>query len=185
VDVVEHTPGPVGGRELACVAGQIGRRPHALSRIAARCPWGYPAVVEDLPYDDRGRPFPTLFYATCPTLVAAVGALESAGGVRRLAALLDDPLIAAGLRAAVAYERRRRATLARRYGLPMLDAGVALRTGIGGVADHRAVKCLHAHAAHALARPVYTFGRRVLGDAGELWCADRRCAAFCAERPRA
>jgi hypothetical protein len=177
VDLGQHTPRLVGARELAWVGGQLGRRPHTLSRIAARCPWGYPAAVEDLPYDDRGRPFPTLFYATCPTLVAAVGALESGGGVRHMTALLDEPAIAAGLRAAIAYEHRRRATLARRFDLPMLDAGAALRTGIGGVAEHRRVKCLHAHAAHALARPGYVFGQKVLGAAGELWCADRRCMA--------
>jgi hypothetical protein len=184
VDVVRLTPEPVGGRELACVAGQLGRRPHALSRVVARCPWGYPAVVEDLPYDGRGRPFPTLFYATCPTFVAAIGALESAGGVRAMAAQLEDPAIAAGLRTAIAYERRRRTALARRLDLPMLDFGAALRTGIGGVVEHLRVKCLHAHAAHALARPGYLLGEKVLSDAGELWCADRRCAAFCSDRPQ-
>ena len=53
-----------------------------MSRVAARCLFGFPAAVETLPYDADGRPFPTLFYLTCPTLVAAVSRLESDGGVQ-------------------------------------------------------------------------------------------------------
>ncbi len=78
---------PPAPRDLACVALQLGREPRPLRRVAARCPWGAPAVVENLPYDAGGRPFPTLFWATCPALVAAVGVLESAGGVGRFEAL--------------------------------------------------------------------------------------------------
>ena len=37
---------------------------------------------------------------------------------------------------------------------------------------------MHAHVAHALARPGYTFGRAVLADVEAPWCADARCAAF-------
>ena len=53
-----------------------------MSRVVARCPFGFPAAVETLPYDAGGRPFPTLFYLTCPTLVAALSRLESDGHVR-------------------------------------------------------------------------------------------------------
>ena len=40
----------------------------------------------------------------------------------------------------------------------MLDGGASLATGVGGVSDVLAVKCLHAHVAHALARPGYVLG---------------------------
>lgn len=170
-------------RDVACVAAQLGRHPQSLNRVAARCPWGYVAVVEDLPYTDDGRPFPTLFYATCPTLVAAVGALESAGGVKRFAAeLAADAELEHALTVALRYQhRRRRALVAQRHPV-MLDRGASLATGIGGVARPRAIKCLHAHAAFALARPGYLLGEHVLCVAAAgapLWCEDRRCAAFC------
>jgi hypothetical protein len=185
----------VAGDDLAVVAGQLGRRPHPMSRVVHRCPFGFPAVVETLPYDAAGRPFPTLFYATCPTLVAAVGVVESGGGVRRSSTRArDEEHLRRSLAAATRYVRRRRRTLAARYGLPMRDGGASLATGIGGVAawGRRAaggsrgrvtsaappLKCLHAHAAHALARPGYLLGEAVLAEAGELWCDDRRCAAF-------
>ena len=149
-----------------------------MSRVVRRCPAGAPAVVETLPYDGAGRPFPTLFYCTCPSLVAAIGRLEDAGGVRAFGARAAGvPRLAESLAAAVAYTRRRRRELVRRYRPPMLDGGASLRTGIGGVADARRVTCLHAHAAHALARPSYELGERILDEAGELWDHDGLCAA--------
>ena len=150
-----------------------------MSRVAARCPFGFPAAVETLPYDAGGRPFPTLFYLTCPTLVVAVSRLESGGGVRAWSArVAAEPALARAVAAAAIAARRRRRELIRRYDLPMVDDGASLAFGVGGVGDVRAVKCLHAHVAHALARPGYTFGRAVLAQAGDPWCDDRRCAAF-------
>jgi hypothetical protein len=150
-----------------------------MSRVVRRCPFGFPAAVETLPYDGSGRPFPTLFYATCPTLVAAVGAVESAGGVRRFSERVEaDAGLEHSVLAAARSTRRRRRALVALHGLRMRDAGASLATGIGGVTDPRALKCLHAHAAHALARPGYLLGDAVLADAGELWCTDRRCAAW-------
>ncbi len=54
----------------------------------------------------------------------------------------------------------------------------SLATGVGGVADPSRLKCLHAHAAHALARPAYRVGTEIIAAAGGLWCDDRRCAAY-------
>ena len=42
------------------------------------------------------------------------------------------------------------------------------RLGIGGVRSERAVKCLHAHVAFALANPPYPIGAAVLADAGGI-----------------
>jgi hypothetical protein len=152
--------------------------------VPARCPFGFPAVVEDLPYDRRGRPFPTLYYCTCPTLVLVVSALESAGGVRAWTArVAAEPTLAESLAAAVGATRRRRRELARRHDLPMLDGGASLAGGVGGVGDVRALKCLHAHVAHALARPGYALGEAVLAELTELWCRDGRCAAYLPEEP--
>jgi len=150
-----------------------------MSRVAARCLFGFPAAVETLPYDADGRPFPTLFYLTCPTLVAAVSRFESGGGVHAWSArVAAEPAAARAVAAAATAARRRRRELVRRYDLAMIDDGASLTTGVGGVGDVRAVKCLHAHVAHALARPGYTAGRAVLAEAGRPWCDDRRCAAY-------
>lgn len=172
----------VHGADARVVAKQLGRVPQRMSRVARRCPHGLPAVVENLPYDERERPFPTLFWATCPTLVAAVSSLEDAGGVsrfQRLAEVHDE--LAASLAEAVAFTRERRSVLAARYGQRGRDCGASLHTGVGGVADPRRLKCLHAHAAHALARSPYRLGDEILAAAGGLWCRDARCRTFADE----
>jgi hypothetical protein len=150
-----------------------------MSRVVARCPFGFPAAVETLPYDAGGRPFPTLFYLTCPTLVAAVSRLESDGGVQAWSArLAAEPALARAVGAAATAARRRRRELVRLYDLAMVDGGASLTTGVGGVGDGRALTRPPAHAPHALARPGYTFGRAVLKEAEDPWCDDGRCAVF-------
>jgi hypothetical protein len=137
------------------VERQLGRRPRAFRRVAVRCPFGRPAVTEQAPFDEGGRPFPTQFYVTCPHLVAAISRVEAAGGVERWsAAARADPELAASLAAAQAEQRRLR---------PELDAG------IGGSTREGSLKCLHAHAAFALARPGYELGERVVAELPAPW----------------
>lgn len=176
---VPEPPPEVSGRDLIVVGHQLGRVPRHMSRVAVRCPYDQPAVVECLPADLEGRPFPTLYYCTCPTLVAAVGALESAGGVRIWARrLVETPALSASLAAAVRDTRRRREDLLRSYGLELVGAGANLTSGVGGVADTGAVKCLHAHVAHALACPGYLLGEAMLAEIEQPWCDDRRCTTL-------
>ncbi|HEX3805594.1 MAG TPA: DUF501 domain-containing protein [Gaiellaceae bacterium] len=137
------------------VARQLGRRPRAFRRVAVRCPFGKPAVTEQAPFDEAGHPFPTQFYVTCPYLVAAISRLEAAGGVERWSnAAREDTELAASLAAAQKKQRSLR---------PELDAG------IGGSTREGSLKCLHAHAAFALAQPGYVLGERVLAELPSLW----------------
>jgi hypothetical protein len=147
--------------DQAIVARQLGRTPRAFRRVAVRCPYGKPAVTEQAPRDEQGHPFPTQFYVTCPHLVAAISRLEAAGGVERWTrAAQDDPELAESLAAAQARQRELR---------PELDAG------IGGSTRGGSLKCLHAHAAFALAQPGYELGDRILAELPALWPADRCC----------
>jgi len=144
------------------VARQIGRAPRAFARVAVRCPFGRPAVTEQMPFDEDGRPFPTQYYVTCPSLVAAISRLEAAGGVERWSrAAEEDKTLAASLAAAQAEQRKLR---------PELDAG------IGGSTRTGSLKCLHAHAAFALARPGYELGDRMLAELPAIW-PDSCCTA--------
>jgi hypothetical protein len=148
--------------DQAVVSWQLGRPARPFRRVAVRCPHGFPAVTEQAPFDSSGRPFPTTYYLTCPWLVAAVSRLEAEGGVARwAAAAASDPELGASLAASDAEQRRIR---------PELDVGIGGTRYLGGI------KCLHAHAAFALARPGHLLGERVLNDAGEPWCPDGRCS---------
>jgi len=137
------------------VARQIGRAPRAFRAVAVRCPFGRPAVTEQEPFDEDGRPFPTQYYVTCRHLVAAISRLEAAGGVERWSrAAVEDEELARSLADAQAEQRRIR---------PELDMG------IGGATRGGSLKCLHAHAAFALARPGYELGDRILAELPALW----------------
>jgi uncharacterized protein len=150
------------------VARQLGREPRAFRRVVVRCPWGRPAVTEQTPYGPDGEPFPTTYYLTCPFLVAAVSRLEAAGGVDRWSErATGEPSLRASLEAATAEQRELRAGLAE--GATGADGGASLELGIGGAARPERLKCLHAHAAWALARPGYALGDEILAEVGRLW----------------
>ena len=143
------------------VEQQIGRPPRAFRRVAVRCPYGRPAVTEQAPHDEHGEPFPTTYYLTCPHLVAAIARLEAAGGVERWSRLaVQDPELRES--AARGHEEQRRL----RRELP---------GGIGGQTRTGGLKCLHAHAAFALARPGYELGERILAEIEPLWPEQACC----------
>ncbi len=153
-------------REL--VENQLGRRPRAFRRVVVRCPFGAPAVTEQAAYDESGDPFPTTYYVTCPQLVAAISRLEAAGGVERWSEnAQSEPQLAESLARATAEQRRVRADLAGGETGP--DGGASLELGIGGSRNTEQLKCLHAHAAFALARPGYALGERILAEIDPLW----------------
>jgi hypothetical protein len=154
--------------DRAVVARQLGREPRTLRRVAVRCPFGAPAVTEQSPYGADGEPFPTTYYVTCRHLVAAVSRLEAAGGVERWSdAARSEPALAASLAAGDEEQRRLRRALA--GDARGSDRGASLDYGIGGSRRGGSLKCLHAHAAFALARPGYDLGERILDEVQPRW----------------
>jgi uncharacterized protein len=155
------------------VARQLGREPRAFCRVAVRCPFGMPAVTEQHPYTTGGEPFPTTYYVTCRHLVAAISRLEAEGGVERWTArAADDPRLAASRARADDEQRLIRRELAAGDG--GRDGGASLDSGIGGAGRTGSLKCLHAHAAFALARPGYELGEAIVAEIEPLW-PDRCC----------
>jgi uncharacterized protein len=159
--------------DRAIVARQLGRAPRAFRRVVVRCPYGLPAVTEQDPYDADGEPFPTTYYLTCTWLVAAIARLEGAGGVERWSrAVREDGTLAESLaRATQEQQRIRRELAGERTGR---DDGASLDLGVGGSrslgdAKQPHLKCLHAHAAFALARHGYELGERILAEIDPLW----------------
>jgi hypothetical protein len=129
------------------VARQLGRPPRAFRRVVVRCPYGRPAVTEQWPRDSGGAPFPTTYYLTCPQLVAKISRLEAEGGVERWTQAVRESLE------------------------PEIPGG------IGGSTRSGSLKCLHAHAAFALARPGYEVGEGILDELGDLWPDSGCCTA--------
>lgn len=160
--------------DRATVERQLGRAPRAFRRVAVRCPYGRPAVTEQEPYGADGEPFPTTYYLTCPRLVAAIARIEAAGGVERWSrAAAADEVLATSLERATQEQRDLRRELAdSRVGR---DGGASLELGIGGSRSPGNLKCLHAQAAFALARPGYSLGERILAEVEPLWPTEGCC----------
>lgn len=153
-----------GMDDLAVLERQLGRPPRAFRAVALRCPFGAPAVVEQQPFDRDGEPFPTQYWLTCRHLAARIAQLEAAGGVERWSrAASEDESLRTSLERAHAEQRAIR---------PELPGG------IGGAVRTGSLKCLHAHAAFALARPGYELGDRIVVEAEPLWPEGRCCAAL-------
>ena len=147
--------------DLAIVEQQLGRRPRAFRRVAVRCPFGRPAVTEQAPFDESGEPFPTTYWVTCRHLASAIARVEADGGVERWGrAAREDETLRESLERGHEEQRRLR---------PELPGGIGGQTRAGGL------KCLHAHAAFALARPGYELGGRILAEVEPLW-PDRCCS---------
>jgi hypothetical protein len=127
-------------QDYEIVARQLGRRARPF-RVAARCPFGLPSVIEN----ERTREMPTSFWITCPSLAAAISRVESTGGVREAQEAVGK----------IAVEEVHNAHRSR-YG-----------TRVAGVRDvaYGSVKCLHAftalHVSGAIPNPVaeWTLGR--------------------------
>jgi hypothetical protein len=147
--------------DLAIVERQLGRRPRAFRRVAVRCPFGRPAVTEQAPFDESGEPFPTTYWVTCRQLAATIARLEAEGGVERWSrAAREDEHLRQSLERGHEEQRRLR---------PEVPGGIGGQMRTGGL------KCLHAHAAFALARPGYELGDRILAEVEPLW-PDRCCS---------
>ena len=129
------------GSDLALVQEQLGREPLTDFTVAGRCWSGHPLVIRNHPVDLEGKPFPTLFWLTCPEAVKSVSRLEADGWIKRLdARAQEDAEFGSDLEAAhreYAAERGRVLVDARASG------------GVGGT--RTGLKCLHAHYANHLA----------------------------------
>jgi hypothetical protein len=161
-------------RDREAIERQLGRPPRALAGVAARCAHGGPSVIAQRPYGRDGKPFPTTLWLSCRPLARAIGALESSGGI---AALEAELAARPGLRQSRRRADERVAALraALDDGGPRADGGAALAGSLEGGPRGAPLKCLHAHAAAALAAPPYALGRLVLERArttvSEVCCA--------------
>jgi len=170
-------------KDKKVIAKQIGRTPRGVLGVERRCPYGYPQVVCVHPLVE-GKPFPTLFWLTCPFLTRQIDHLEAEGWIKKMDGQIEhDETLAASLREAHRTYITERDRLLSPEDRETLEKAGMLKDlqdkGIGGTADFEKVKCLHLHVAHALARenPV---GTHVLGALQNHACPPKQviCSEF-------
>ena len=134
--------------QIAAVAKLLGREPTGDFRVCVTNAAGEPAVIENMPFMQTGRPMPTRYWLVDAFLCRAVSRLEGRGAVRQAEqAIAKQALTELHDR----YAKLRDALVAPSHVGPRPSGGV------GGT--QKGVKCLHAHLAHYLAT-----GNDVVGD---------------------
>lgn len=160
------------------VAAQLGRPAQGRWTVVGRCPYGYPQVIRVFPIVSD-RPFPTLYWLTCPFLRTGISRLEADGWIKRLEERMRNSSELSEMMCAAheQYARERNALQASMQ-REMPVAGLRDR-GIGGLADRRYLKCLHLHVAHALVGE-NAIGTIVLDLLPEQACAPKEviCSAY-------
>jgi uncharacterized protein len=156
------------------VALQLGRPARGRFVVSVRCSFGYPQVIQVHPIVD-GKPFPTLYWLTCPFLCAQISGLEAEGWVKRLETRMagDESLRLSMRDAHRRYINRRDAQLSLEERSALETDGTLIGLsgrGIGGISDWTRLKCLHTHVAHALA------GRNPIGDLVLAMLTARECS---------
>lgn len=153
-------------KDIRALEIQLGRPLQGESRIARRCHLSLPIVVEVDPLTSDARPFPTLYWLSCPVLRRRVSRAEERGGVRTL-----DERVANDAEFRRRFEEAGRAYAERRDAKLPADPKLTPRGGIGGATG--GIKCLHAHLAEFLISG--------LSPAGE-WVSEEVLPVSC-ERP--
>ena len=145
--------------DSSIVIEQLGREPMVPYEVAAWCDAGHPSVIRCYPLERRGdvlKPFPTLYWLTCPNVIAQIGRIEAQGWIGRFEAMMleDESLTTAVSADHDRYIAERWALLSdadreaiKEAGLTQLYEG----RGVAGVGDRARLKCLHAHFAVYLA----------------------------------
>ncbi len=122
------------------VAALLGRVPKAEFEVVVRSPDGTPVVTRNAPFEKDGTPMPTRYWLLPSSrAAAAIGRLESSGGVRRAEQEVSAEDVA---------DAHHRYALERNSEIPEGWAGPRPVGGVGGT--RRGLKCLHAHYAYWL-----------------------------------
>lgn len=142
--------------DLQILAEQLGRFPRGVRTIERYCPTGHPQVIRVYPLVN-GKPFPTLFWLSCPALVQQISRMEHQGVIEKL-----QHIIASSKRFQLCYHENHRAYVEERWAeLSQRDqrwverqglSSTFRERGIGGLKDWDKVKCVHMQYAHHQAR---------------------------------
>lgn len=160
--------------EKKIVSLQLGRELKNDFRVARVCEWGFPQVIESS-LISYGKPFPTLFWLSCPFLKEKVSRLESGGmitefekRIERDGVFADEYLKAHEETTLIKKRILGRCTLSESQKLLLLVRG------IGGIRNLKMVKCLHLQLANFLGGVNNPIGREVWSLLERTRCSSER-----------
>lgn len=152
--------------EKQVVEVQLKRNLRSDIKVAAKCHFDLPVVV-DVPKNlDDGTPFPTMFWLTCPMYIKKVSTLESHGMVKELDNQLNNNNMLNKLwsKRQISYEKERN----KKY--KNIKNITSPSGGVGGTLN--SIKCLHSHLADELVTGKNIIGQIVLENVGGCNCLE-------------
>ena len=142
----------INSQDLRILTEQLGYYPKGALKIISRNKYGKPSVILVSPLINE-KPFPTIFWLTCPQLKKQISHLEKDGLIKHLEK--NKLLIKQNYAAHLRYQNLRVQLLNKQYpNCKKLSPSKNYRlknTGIGGIQNFYTIKCLHLHYAHFLA----------------------------------
>jgi len=112
--------------------------------VKKRCSSGFPSIIESFPLKE-GKPFPTLYYLTCPYLRREISKLEEKGLISEFSSVMKKPEYSLCEKAyrEIRKERLERNLVSEDFSERFSES---FEKGIGGIEEgNRSLKCLHLH----------------------------------------
>ncbi len=173
-------------RDIDAVKWQIHSASAPICAVAERCVYGFPRIVVLSPLSSKGpadsvnhEALSNLIWLTCPYLNDGIHRFEDRGYVSKISSLIESRQVFKEMMAAAhSHFYYFRKQLYRNYfgGMYPEDLIGLFDTGVGGVRDGSALKCLHMNFAHYRLDESNVAGhitQKLLGDA--INCPDRKC----------
>jgi len=160
--------------EKKIVSLQLGRILKNDFGIVRVCEWGFPQVIQSSLIAE-GKPFPTLFWLSCPFLKEEVSRFESAGMIAEFEKRLEEDETFAG-----EYLRAHSQTallkeeLLEKAPVSEEQKRLLMERGIGGIRNLKRVKCLHLQLANFLGGVPNPVGREVWNLLKKTQCSYER-----------
>ncbi len=141
---------------------QLGRDISNPFTVKKRCKWGYPVCIESR-IIHNGKPFPTLYWLTCPFLSKRVGRLEEKGniGLFEMRLKTDKTLRDMYGEAHKKTVEIKKEMLKHYENLQDWQIESIVSRGIGGIRNRETVKCLHLQLANYLGGVENPIGKMV------------------------
>jgi hypothetical protein len=166
--------------DLDIIYNQLNRKVDNILSITLRCKYNYPQVIQCFPLKDN-KPFPTLYWITCPYLIEEVSKLESDSLIKTLQLkIIEDHDLNEQVYHAHLEEIKKRLIILgdQLEELPDNIKKKIKESGIGGTGDFNKIKCLHMHLASFLSNEPNPIGKIVNNLISEKNCVDERCRSF-------
>lgn len=179
---------PVSEQDKAILTAQNKGRRFSLSyvvAIARRCSNGFPQVVVCRPFSFEGKPFPTIFWLTCPYLDNKCAKLESNQKVHELEAIFRLKYLEVENWHEL-YKSIRKKLINKKNEQLVKNVSCAklnqiLTKGVGGIDPNVApfgVKCLHLQVATWLGMGKHPAEQWLSTEVCKVECTDQRCSSY-------